>query len=792
MGRWLNQQQTTPTSPREEAKPGLLERIGSGYQKFTKTKVGGALDYLLQAPEYAFAGFLTGARAGAEKATEEEQPLPQALGTWFKGGVSGVAPGIKERTDLFDYIKKVPELPEPAKYAMAIPVSFSIPAVPIGKLSKLTGLSKQGSKVLKGLGELPSPKLLRDYGDKLGELLSYRYGQPKEYAKLAEKALRDVGVSGEKAVDLAKPIAKLPKDEQIKIAQFLKGEIDDIGELNKFAEPVRDEFVALGSEAVREGLLDEATYLKNLKTYFPRMYEKFEEGKKATGFDFKPIKIATQRFMKRKDLPEDVRKALGEIEGAGYPTAKGLTQLGQAVTRSKFFRAVSENSEWVSKTAKEGFEQLPKNKKLGELSGKYVIAPIANDIQQWTKGKTELAKVLNKATSYWKYGKVVANPATHARNVMSNFILADTIGELSPTRIDVYMDALTDLAKKGDDFQEAKKLGLLGRTTFYYNEIQDMFKNADKGKPLLKGIKKGADKLGRVYSAEEDWMKLALFKYHKSLGKTAEEAANIAEEALFNYGKVPPFIDAVRKSVVGIPFLTFAYKAMPALGKAFLKQPTRFANYQRLFKGIESLSDKREKEMEEGVMPEWMEKLGKDFLKLPIKDEHGRSQYLDISYIVPWYSFVGQMPGQHPIVSTLADLKKNKDYFGNEIYNEADDLDEKTTKITKYIWQQLAPPIAPGGYSFKKLGEAIRGTEDYRGRARSLPATIFDVIFGLKTTPIDYREQKYWRGKEKEEKIQDLQMKLQQFLRQPSISNEKKREKVTETQEKIQRLIRGE
>jgi len=785
--------QLTPTQA--GGSPGLLERIGAGYERFRGTKVGGALDYWMQGLEYIPGGFLTGTRRKAEElapqVAKDKTKFPGAIFESLKAGVKHIPTGIKERTDLFEYIKEVEDVPEPVKYAMAIPVAFSIPAVPIGKISKLTGLTKQGSKVLKGLSELPTPKMLSQYGSKLGELLSYRYGQPQDYAKLAEKALRDIGVSGEKAVELAKPISKLPAEDQVKLAQMLKGEIPIMGKLGEAAEPIREEFVRLGAEAVKEGLLDETTYIKNLKTYFPRLYEKFEKGDKVSGFDFKPLRIGMGRFMKRKDIPEDIRKIMGEIEEAGYPTAKGLADLGQAVTRSKFFRAVSENAEWVSKTAKEGFEKLPDNKRLGELSGKYVINPVFNDIQQWIKTKDPVEKMLNKATAYWKYGKVVANPATHARNVMSNFVLADTIGGLSPTRVDVYVDALTDLAKKSGDFKEAKEIGLLGRTTFYYNEIQEMFTNVNEGKGIIKGIKKTADKLGRVYSAEEDWMKLAVFKHHKSLGKTAEEAAKIAEDALFNYGKVPPFIDALRKSVLGIPFLTFSYKAMPALGKAFMNQPTKFANYQRLFKGIESLSDKREKETEEKVLPDWMKGLDKKFLKLPIKDKYGRSQYLDLSYILPWYSLAGQGPMKHPITSTLADLQKNKDYFGKEIYSELDTTEERWGKIAAYVWKQATPPLTPGGYSAEKLEEAVRGVPDYRGRQRSLPATIFDVFLGLKTTPIDVGEQQYWRKKESKEKIDKLKQELKKFMMKPGISGEEKSKKTRETQEKIMKFMRG-
>jgi len=974
-----------------------LENFAKKYEEFRKTKVGGVVDYTLQGPEYVPGGFLKGAReasiegvktrreeAGLAPGEKEDiSKLPEALGTWFKGGVKGIPAGIKDRTDLFRYIEDVEGIPEPLKYAMAIPVAFSIPALPISKISKLTGLSKVGSKALKALSEVGVPG--GKYGSKLGDLFVYRYGQPEQYAKLAERALLEIGVGTEKALEITKPLRDLSVTEQKKVAEILKGglaepikgnllyhgtsvknadkivnegldllktsikggsgnkgfgislskkpevaklhatmggrdlkrgavipfklgenakifktsdvpnkylkaghitanematyaklhgfdgvdlaelelkgiikggragakesevlifnskilEMNIPQELKSIAEPIRKEFVELGAEAVKEGLLDEATYLTHIKTYFPTLYRKFEDTGKTLGFDTKPIRIGLDRFKVKQDafgiiyqpsritksivkkftseeardafiegivdkkflkaggkilkkfapLSAETKKTLGEIETAGYPTAKGLSQLTQAVTRSKFFKTVSQNPEWTSKVAKEGYEQLPQSEKLGKLSGQYVLSPIANDIQQWIKTKQPIEKVLHKITAWWKFGKVVANPATVSRNAMSNVVLAHTIGDLSPTRVDIWTDALKGLVKHDKSYKEAKGIGLLGRTTFYDNEIKQMLGNMEDGQGFLQTMKRGADRLGKIYSGQEDWAKLAVFKYQRSIGKTIEESATIAEKALFDYGKVPPAIDAIRKSIIGIPFITFAYKATPALAQAFFEKPTRFANYQRFFKGIESLSDRKETEEEKAVLPDWMTGVDKKLLKLPLKDKYGRSQYLDLSYILPWFAYAGQRPLRHPIAATFIDLQQNKDYFGNEIYSEVDDLDEKISKIGKYIWLQFSPPMSPGGYSAQKLEDAIKGTPDYKGRTRDLPSTIFDVMLGIKTTPIDVSEQKFWRKQETKKKVNQVRQELKKFLKKKGVTKEERDEKRRRAKEKIKRFF---
>ena len=61
--------------------------------------------------------------------------------------------------------------------------------------------------------------------------------------------------------------------------------------------------------------------------------------------------------------------------------------------------------------------------KLGELAGKYVPDNIHKDLMEMFATKSDTERRLEKVMHGFKFGKVVLNPATHVRNVISNMIL---------------------------------------------------------------------------------------------------------------------------------------------------------------------------------------------------------------------------------------------------------------------------------------------------------------------------------------------------------------------------------
>jgi len=630
-------------------------------------------------------------------------------------------------------------------------------------------------------------------GNALGRAFIYRFGQDPVYKELAERSIRNIAVGNENLIELAKPLAKLDANVQRQIMEARKlGKLEELPqELLEKAKPAFDELDRLGKEAVEVGLLKKEVYEQNVGKYIARLYRKHEipEGiteKIKTFFDKKPIRIDLSRFKKRTDIPDDVREAMGEILEVGYPTAKSLVQLNTAIERAKFFKEVA--SKFAKDTLEEGFELLPKTPTLGALSGKAVPKPIYDDIQEIIKIKSPAEKALNKIVAGFKFSKVILNPATHARNIMSNFILNNFEG-LSPARLDIYAKAAKEIAKKGELYQEAKKVGL-GLDTFASRELKDMLLGPEGisiGKKFGNKWKEVVNKLSDLYQKEEEWAKMAQYIYQRSKGLSPEEAYKIAERATFNYSQVTPFIRHLRESIWGYPFITFAYKVTPQVTKIAITKPTKISNIGKIKNAIENMADLKELEKERASEPEWIRE--GFYVKLPIKDKYGRSAYLDLTYIIPFGDLIsGQfferdikretglkesvpeaITKKFPAINLIRELARNQDFYGNKIVRESDPVDKQLSDVFRHILKTYLPPAIadqiPGGY--RKTGEQRPGmlkrvVELEKGGIEAGGAqtrTLFQELLkqvGLKITPIDLELQQKFMEEEKKRAIETI------------------------------------
>ena len=640
----------------------------------------------------------------------------------------------------------------------------------------------------------------------MGRLFVYRFGQDPIYKEIAERTTRNIGVGNDNLLELVKPLAKLDGKTQKVIADARKaGRLEELPEeLLAKAKPAFDELDRLGKEAVDVGLLNPQTYKENVGKYIARLYRKHEVPsgveKVKTFFDTKPLRIDLSRFKKRTDIPEDVRDAMGEILEAGYPTAKAMVQLKQAVERAKMFKEVA--TKFAKDTIEEGFEKLADTKRLGDLAGMAVPKPIAMDINEILRMKTPLEKGLNKIVGGFKFGKVILNPSTHARNIISNFILNDFEG-LGPARLDIYGVAAKELVTKGKWYKEAKKVGL-GLDTFAAREIKDMLWGTEKAGLISQfgGKIRGAlNKMADLYENEESFAKLSQYIFQRKKGLLPEEAWKVAERATFNYAQVTPFIRRLRESIFGFPFITFTYKATPQVVKTMIKKPGVVSKYGKIKAGVESLSDQKELERERKAEPGWM----KDgyYMKLPIKDKLNRSAYLDLTFILPFGDLITgeyfsrginretglpeslpeSLMSKSPAFSLIKEIAKNQDFYGNKIWKESDSLDQQLADLTRHLAKTYLPPLIadqlPGGY--KESGEQRQGTiqrvaeleqkvkkgeaiESGGMQTRSFKQELLRLA-GLKITPMDVDLQEQWSDWE-------LEKALNTFLKERGILKE--------------------
>lgn len=460
-----------------------------------------------------------------------------------------------------------------------------------------------------------------------------------------------------------------------------------------------------------------------------------------------PYKPATQKLVKEtlegspKKIVELQKKVEKLTERAGIKKTIDKTSINDS-----FINLEKKIDDLVS--GKENLLDELENAKLGDLAGKYV----PNNIKEY------LSEIINpaqdsftkSAVRNFKFFKVVMNPATHARNMVSNKLLnwwKLGMNPLDPRTVAAETEAIAEIAKgTGKWMDMARPLGY-NLDTFASQELKYLLDTQEVG-AMAKGIKgwqKAKKALGNVYQQEENAAKLSAFIFNmKKGGVTAEQAWKMAESATFNYAQVTPFVRKLRESIFGMPFITFTIKSTPAVIETAIKNPARISVIGKIKRAIEQASDIGETEREKASEPSWV----KDgfYVKLPMKDKQGRSAYFDLTYILPFGDLVSgnffernqdistglpesqaqNLMKKSPFIQLVSELGKNKDFYGNKIWRDSDDQAIQLKDVMRHITKSYIPPLIgdqiAGGYNDK-------GERQYRGVAGALknqqdPATI--------------------------------------------------------------------
>lgn len=535
-------------------------------------------------------------------------------------------------------------------------------------------------------------------------------------------------------------------------------------------------------------------FMDNIGQYRRRAFRVIEEGKrgkKAVGSTANVKRVDQTLLKHRKDLPDDVLAALDKIDELGYPDAMVMAKLARATENAKFFRDVS--TKFASDVAQDGFTKLPNSKGLGHLADKYVPDYMHDYLTEMVRPRGAIENATKNLMAKFKYSKVILNPATHARNIMSNQLLNSFEG-LMPGH-PVYTKAAAELVKKGKYYQEANKFGL-GVDSYAAQEITNLLidSKALSGGPIRNAAKKIAD----LYQKEEEFAKMAMYIFRRQKGDVPEAAWKVAERATFNYAQVTPFIRSLRESLFGAPFITFTYKATPQVVKTALTHPERIGRIGKVKEGIENMGDQEELQLERAVESPWMR--SGYYVKLPQKDEQGRSVYLDLTYILPYGDIAsGNMfergikretglqegvpeaaVGKFAVPGMLKELITNQDFYGNKVFRESDTMERQVADITRHVAQFMLPPWIsgnlPGGYREdgtrreggiqRALNVENEGVESGGAQTRNLQQEIMRALAGLKVQPINLEKQTQysdWTQKKALETILQEQGRLKQF-----------------------------
>jgi len=278
----------------------------------------------------------------------------------------------------------------------------------------------------------------------------------------------------------------------------------------------------------------------------------------------------------------------------------------------------------------------------------------------------------------------------------------------------------------------------------------------------LKPVKAAGRAMQRAYKFEDDLFKMAVYAAERRKGLAPDKAVKAAQDLFFDYQDLPEGIRFARDLPVGSPFITYTYKAIPALARNIAQNPERALalvagyeafNYAALVaEGMSPGEYWQIESAEETTSPPWdrgralwgarntvripaMEgyrlALGRAHaVGNPFMDEAGgREKLLDVPGMAKFWG--SSIFGSNPL-HALLDTSVNEDWKGKEIYKPGAPLAEKARKIAAYLYQAWAPSnlLTPGGYQQTKVLEGL--ANDARlaraeGRGAGVIAPIVDA-----------------------------------------------------------------
>ena len=580
---------------------------------------------------------------------------------------------------------------------------------------------------------------------------------------------------------------------------------------------------------------------------------------------FKVTDTKGRKLILRRDFTREEREKMGEILDARYNIVRTFSILANDIANGRFFKDIAENPEWAVMEAPEESKRLgrvgdaseanlsrlntysdldwvrvpqtlvtgTKQAKWGALSGMYVRPAIWRDLNEMDKMSHEgsWASLLRQ----WKINKTARSPVVHMNNVMSNLILMDLID----VRMQDLVRGVVEYVKKGKDYEDARDHGAFGvgfaekelKRNYLEPLLQDIIKEAENSRDdvtgrahvlskLLYGIyttvKKADQKMVDLYGIEDEVFRMATYLRYRSQGASQMEAAQIARDQFLNYDIRAPWVNAARQTV--LPFISYTYRAVPAVAAAIAHRPHKLAKYivlgylwNLMAYEIEPGDEEEERRTMRDPMQSmtWASIPGTDIgvhrmLRMPFRDEHGNPYFQDIYRWVPAGDVLDVSQGQLPILPAWAqpggplvmgaELVLNRSLFtGKDIVNwDTDTSGQATGKAFDYLWKAWMPSAAyiPGSWHYDKLAAAVRDERDMLGRAYSVPAALASGV-GIKIQPHDVQLGYYFRGTEIQRNVQAIRSEIRQIEmdRARNIGSPESRSKRLEiAREKLNRL----
>lgn len=199
---------------------------------------------------------------------------------------------------------------------------------------------------------------------------------------------------------------------------------------------------------------------------------------------------------------------------------------------------------------------------------------------------------------------------------------------------------------------------------------------------------------------------------------TWDKATDLVNETNMNYSAMPAFVRMMRSMpIIGSPFVSFTYAAIPKTAKTLMHNPAAFNNINFLLNEFSGDKTPVEKENLKSKYSQWFKSPG--LFRVPFTDAH--PAYVNIANMLPYYSLSLWNPSQREykdalpstLVQAIDKLQLFKDPAGQVMFDYfvLPHLLSEQERPTSQFGQPLYPISATGldkaGYAARSLGEAF-------------------------------------------------------------------------------------
>lgn len=301
--------------------------------------------------------------------------------------------------------------------------------------------------------------------------------------------------------------------------------------------------------------------------------------------------IPTQHFIRRKQLPQEWRDFLGEIEDPVYLYIRTVVDMASMVYNAKFLNLVYSGYEgklW-SRTEVPAWKNytLDDNLRWGKMRGAYIHPALYEFL------KYELVPMVDATTraieqfiiNPFKLSKTVLSIPTNARNFLGNpfFAILSRDSLFNPTNLPFYIRAFKTFWNRNkilppertrsggvrlrgaDEWKRLVEPGAT-ETQYYGAELPQVYEKLMRLDPAgwwdrLAVIPNWTlNKMGSAYNFEDALYRISSFyKNEEHFGMTPAENVREINLSLPNYRKLPAAVDWLRKWPLLGPFVSFSW-----------------------------------------------------------------------------------------------------------------------------------------------------------------------------------------------------------------------------------------